>query len=162
MFLRTFYVLGVSLTTLEEKLKEIISKPVKTLGYKLVAIEFIQGRQSTLRIYIDHCDGVTVNMCADVSNKISIALDVKDPISCSYNLEVSSPGLYRSLFTDKDYNDYLGEKIHVTLHIAIKNRRKWQGVLKSVNKEIIFVTVDGKDEVFALNNIRKLNLAPYF
>ncbi len=152
----------MSLSTLEQKLTEIISAPVKALGHKLVGVEFIPGRQSTLRIYIDNCDGVTVDMCADVSYQVSAVLDVEEPITCPYNLEVSSPGLERLLFTAEDYTDYLGERINLTLRIAMQNRRKWQGIIKAVDGEMIIVTVDGKDEVFALSNIRKANRAPHF
>lgn len=77
----------------------MITAPVEALGYELVGIEFIRGRTSTLRIYIDSEDGINVDDCADVSHQVSAVLDVEDPISVAYNLEVSSPGLDRPMFT---------------------------------------------------------------
>lgn len=87
------------MSTLEQKLTEMITAPVEALGFELVGIEFIRGRTSTLRIYIDSEDGINVDDCADVSHQVSAVLDVEDPITVAYNLEVSSPGLDRPLFT---------------------------------------------------------------
>ena len=118
----------------------MITAPVEALGFELVGIEFIRGRTSTLRIYIDSEDGINVDDCADVSHQVSAVLDVEDPITVAYNLEVSS----------------------LVLRMAVQNRRKWQGVIKAVDGEMITVTVEGKDEVFALSNIQKANLVPHF
>lgn len=157
-----FYVLGVGLSTLEQKLTEMISAPVGALGFELVGIEFIRARHSTLRIYIDSEDGITVDNCADVSHQVSAVLDVEDPVTVAYNLEVSSPGLDRPMFTAEHYQRFLGEEVSVVLRMAMQNRRKWQGIIKAVEGEMITVTVEGKDEVFALSNIQKANLIPHF
>ena len=150
------------MSTLEQKLTEMISAPVQALGYELVGIEFIRGRQSTLRIYIDSEKGITVEDCADVSHQVSAVLDVEDPISVAYSLEVSSPGLDRPLFTAAQFTQFIGEEVSLVLRIAMQNRRKWQGIIKTVDGEMITVTVEEKDEVFALSNIQKANLVPHF
>jgi len=150
------------LSTLEQKLTEMISAPVEALGYELVGIEFLRGRQSTLRIYIDSENGITVEDCADVSHQVSAVLDVEDPISVAYSLEVSSPGLDRPLFTAAQFTQFIGEEVSLVLRIAMQNRRKWQGIIKTVDGEMITVTVEEKDEVFALSNIQKANLVPHF
>jgi ribosome maturation factor RimP len=152
----------VGLSTLEQKLTEMISAPVEALGYELVGIEFLRGRQSTLRIYIDSENGITVEDCADVSHQVSAVLDVEDPISVAYSLEVSSPGLDRPLFTAAQFTQFIGEEVSLVLRIAMQNRRKWQGIIKTVDGEMITVTVEEKDEVFALSNIQKANLVPHF
>src|SRR5471030_57429 len=140
----------------------MISAPVEALGYELVGIEFLRGRQSTLRIYIDSENGITVEDCADVSHQVSAVLDVEDPISVAYSLEVSSPGLDRPLFTAAQFAQFIGEEVSLVLRIAMQNRRKWQGIIKTVDGEMITVTVEEKDEVFALSNIQKANLVPHF
>ncbi|KYP97685.1 ribosome maturation protein RimP [Sodalis-like endosymbiont of Proechinophthirus fluctus] len=150
------------MSTLEQKLTEMIKAPVEALGFELVVIKFIRGRKSTLRIYIDSDEGITIDDCADVSHQISAVLDVEDLISVDYSLEVSSPGLDRPLFTAAHYRQFTGSYVSVALHIAVKNRRKWQGIIKAVDGDIITVMVEGKDEVFALNNIQKANLVPRF
>ncbi|WP_445495330.1 ribosome maturation factor RimP [Photorhabdus sp. SF281] len=150
------------MSTLEQKLTAMISAPVEALGFELVGLEFIRARVSTLRIYIDSENGITVDDCADVSHQVSAVLDVEDPISVLYNLEISSPGLERPLFTAEHYQRFIGEEISLVLRIAMQNRRKWLGIIKTVDGEMITVTVDGKDEVFALSNIQKANLVPHF
>ncbi|MDX7986809.1 ribosome maturation factor RimP [Xenorhabdus sp. 12] len=150
------------MSTLEQKLTEMISAPVEALGFELVGLEFIRARVSTLRVYIDSEEGITVDNCADVSHQVSAVLDVEDPISVLYNLEISSPGLERPLFKAEHYQRFLGEEVSLVLRMAMQNRRKWQGIIKAVDGEMITVTVDGKDEVFALSNIQKANLVPHF
>ncbi|MCK3669140.1 MULTISPECIES: ribosome maturation factor RimP [Photorhabdus] len=150
------------MSTLEQKLTAMISAPVEALGFELVGLEFIRARVSTLRIYIDSENGITVDDCADVSHQVSAVLDVEDPISVLYNLEISSPGLERPLFTAEHYQRFIGEEVSLVLRIAMQNRRKWLGTIKTVDGEMITVTVDGKDEVFALSNIQKANLVPHF
>ncbi|MBS9441484.1 ribosome maturation factor RimP [Photorhabdus hindustanensis] len=152
----------MGLSTLEQKLTAMISAPVEALGFELVGLEFIRARVSTLRIYIDSENGITVDDCADVSHQVSAVLDVEDPISVLYNLEISSPGLERPLFTAEHYQRFIGEEVSLVLRIAMQNRRKWLGIIKTVDGEMITVTVDGKDEVFALSNIQKANLVPHF
>ncbi|EKS7762171.1 ribosome maturation factor RimP [Edwardsiella ictaluri] len=150
------------MSTLEQKLTEMITAPVEALGFELVGIEFIRGRHSTLRIYIDSEEGITVDNCADVSHQVSAVLDVEDPISVAYYLEVSSPGMERPLFIAEHYTRFLNEEVTLVLRMAMQNRRKWQGIIKAVDGEMITVTVDGKDEVFALSNVQKANLVPHF
>ncbi|CDG87494.1 ribosome maturation factor RimP [Xenorhabdus bovienii] len=150
------------MSTLEQKLTAMISAPVEALGFELVGLEFIRARVSTLRVYIDSEEGITVDNCADVSHQVSAVLDVEDPISVLYNLEISSPGLERPLFKAEHYQRFMGEEVSLVLRMAMQNRRRWQGIIKVVDGEMITVTVDGKDEVFALSNIQKANLVPHF
>lgn len=157
-----FYVLGVGLSTLEQKLAKLISAPVEALGYELVGIEFVRGRASTLRIYIDNQAGISVDDCAEVSHQVSSVMDVEDPITVAYTLEVSSPGLDRPLFTSAHYSRFIGEEACLVLRIPIENRHKWQGMIKAVEGDEITVTVEGFDKVFALSNIQKANLVPHF
>lgn len=152
----------MGLATLEQKLTELIGAPVEALGFELVGIEFIRGRQSTLRIYIDSENGITVDDCADVSHQVSAVLDVEDPVTTAYNLEVSSPGLDRPLFTAAHYERFIGEEVSLTLRIGIQNRRRWVGTIKGVEGETIVLDVEGKDEMFALSNIAKANIVPHF
>ena len=111
----------------------MITAPVEALGFELVGIGFIRGRTSTLRIYIDSEDGINVDDCADVSHQVSAVLDVEDPITVAYNLEVSSPGLDRPLFTAEHYARFVGAEVTLVLRMAVQNRRKWQGVIKAVD-----------------------------
>jgi len=151
------------LASLEQRLVDIIQGPIMALGYELVGVEYVRSRNPVLRIYIDSENGITVDDCADVSRQVSAVLDVEDPITTAYNLEVSSPGMDRPLFTLEHYRRFLGEEITISLRIAVANRRNWKGAIKAADdNEMITLTIDGKDEVFALSNIQKANIVPKF
>ncbi|CAM3499199.1 Ribosome maturation factor RimP [Vibrio aerogenes CECT 7868] len=151
------------MTGLERQLTELLQAPVIASGYELVGLEFIRaGAHSTLRIYIDHENGITVDDCAEVSRQVSAVLDVEDPISVAYNLEVSSPGVDRPLFNAGHYEQFIGHEVNIVLKMAVENRRKWKGIIHSVDGETIVITIDGHNEQFALSNISKANLIPKF
>ncbi|GAJ75377.1 transcription termination protein NusA [Vibrio sp. JCM 18905] len=151
------------MTGLERQLTEMLEAPVEASGYELVGLEFIRaGVHSTLRIYIDHENGINVDDCAEVSHQVSAVLDVEDPISVAYSLEVSSPGLERPLFKAAHYEQFIGHEVSIVLKMAVANRRKWKGIIHGVDGETVTITVDGQQEEFALSNISKANLIPKF
>lgn len=151
------------MTGLERQLTEMLEAPVAATGYELVGLEFVRaGEHSTLRIYIDHENGITVDACAEVSHQVSAVLDVEDPITVAYNLEVSSPGLERPLFKAAHYGQFIGHEVSIVLKMAVANRRKWKGIIHAVEGETVTVIADGQEEYFALSNIAKANLIPKF
>ncbi len=151
------------MASLEERLTAMFKPNVEDLGYQLVGIEYIRaGKHSTLRVYIDQEAGILVDDCAAVSREISALMDVEDPITNEYTLEVSSPGLERPLFSAEQYAAFIGSEVKVQLRMPIQNRRRWKGIISSVDGEIICVNVDGTEERFALSNIQKANIVPKF
>ena len=141
----------------------MLTPSVEDLGYELVGIEYVRaGKHSTLRVYIDQEAGILVDDCAAVSRQVSAIMDVEDPITNEYTLEVSSPGLDRPLFKAAHYQIFVGEEVKVQLRMPIQNRRRWKGVIVGVEDEIICLNVDGKEERFALSNIQKGNVVPKF
>lgn len=151
------------MATLEQKLQELVQGSVEDLGCELWGIECQRvGRYLTVRLFIDKEGGVTVEDCADVSRQVSAVLDVEDPIADKYNLEVSSPGLDRPLFTLNQFERYLGQEILLHLRIPVTDRRKWQGQLAKIENDMITLIVDGKEQVLAFGNIQKANVVPKF
>ncbi|MBL4829179.1 MAG: ribosome maturation factor RimP [Aliivibrio sp.] len=151
------------MTGLERQLIEILEVPVEALGYELVGLTFVRaGDHSTLRVFIDHENGILVDDCAEVSRQVSAVMDVEDPITVPYNLEVSSPGLERPLFKAEHYQQFIGHEALIVLKIAMGDRRKWKGIIQSIESEVVTVVVDGDAENFALSNISKANLVPKF
>ena len=151
------------MATLEQRLTDLLEAPVVALGFELWGIEFIRaGNHSTLRVFIDGENGVTVENCAEVSHQVGAIMDVEDPITEEYFLEVSSPGLDRPLFKVAQFEKYVGQEAAVSLRMATNNRRKFKGVIKAVQGDMITLTVDGKDEVLAFTNIQKANIVPNF
>ncbi|MFU2047497.1 ribosome maturation factor RimP [Avibacterium gallinarum] len=151
------------MATLEEKLSDLLKGSIEDLGCELWGIECQRaGRFLTVRIYIDKEGGVSVDDCADVSRQVSAILDVEDPIADKYNLEVSSPGVDRPLFTLEQYQRYIGEEIMVHLRIPVLERRKWQGKLEKVENDMITLLVDGQPQVLVFGNIQKANVVAKF
>jgi ribosome maturation factor rimP len=151
------------LATLEQKLQDLLQGSVEDLGCELWGIECQRvGRYLTVRLFIDKEGGVTVDDCADVSRQVSAVLDVEDPIADKYNLEVSSPGLDRPLFTLAQYTRYVGQEIVVHLRIPVADRRKWQGELAKIENDMITLIVDKQEQILAFGNIQKANVVPKF
>ena len=151
------------MATLEQKLTELLQSSVEDLGCELWGIECQRaGRYLTVRLFIDKEDGVTVEDCADVSRQVSAVLDVEDPIADKYNLEVSSPGLDRPLFSLAQYERFIGQQIVVHLRIPVSDRRKWQGTLEKIEGDMLTLNVDGQPQVLVFGNIQKANVIPKF
>lgn len=151
------------MATLEQNLQEMLQGAVEDLGCELWGIECQRaGRFMTVRLFIDKEGGVTIDDCSDVSRQVSAILDVEDPIADKYNLEVSSPGLDRPLFTLVHYERFVGREVVIHLRIPMFDRRKWQGKLESVEGELITLIVDNEPRQFAFGNIQKANLVPVF
>jgi len=151
------------LATLEQNLQEMLQGAVEDLGCELWGIECQRaGRFMTVRLFIDKEGGVTVDDCADVSRQVSAILDVEDPISDKYNLEVSSPGLDRPLFTLPQFERYIGQDIAVHLRIPVMERRKWQGKLERIENDMVTLIVDGQKQVLVFGNIQKANVVAKF
>ena len=151
------------MATLEEKLQDLLQGSVEDLGCELWGIECQRaGRFLTVRLYIDKEGGVTVDDCADVSRQVSAIVDVEDPIADKYNLEVSSPGLDRPLFTLSQFERFVGEEIAVHLRIPVQDRRKWQGKLEKIENDMLTLIVDGQPQVLVFGNVQKANVIAKF
>lgn len=136
---------------------------VEQVGKDLLGIEFISaGKHSVLRLFIDHENGINVDDCAEVSRQVSAILDVEDPISTEYNLEVSSPGLDRPLFDLAHFEAVVGEIVDVKLGVPLNGRRKFKGTLEAIDGDLLIVEVDGETYELPHNNIDKANLVPQF
>jgi len=136
---------------------------VEEVGKELLGIEFISaGQHSILRLFIDHENGIDVDDCAEVSRQVGALLDVEDPISTEYSLEVSSPGVDRPLFSLAQYQAVIGETVNIKLSLPLNGRRKFKGTLESIEKDTLVVLVDGEDFELVISNIDKGNLVHNF
>lgn len=147
----------------ESALYDMLEPVVAELGFVLWGVEFLaQGRSSTLRVYIDHADGVGVDDCAAVSRQASALLDVEDPISGEYVLEVSSPGMDRPLYTLEQFTAYVGSLVKLRLRMPIEGRRKFIGRLSAVNENEIALQVEETEYLLPLDAVDKANVVPEF
>jgi ribosome maturation factor RimP len=138
-----------------------LASGVEALGFELVEAELSGGRHHrTLRVYIDGAEGVTVDDCAAVSRQLSAILDVEDPITGSYTLEVSSPGLDRPLVTPADFRRFQGATIKVRLLNALDGRRNFTGRLLETTPESVVMEVDQERFNLPLAAIERARLVP--
>jgi ribosome maturation factor RimP len=143
-----------------EQIAELIAPTVEALGLELWGIELQQqGKYSLLRVYIENReDGVSIEDCEKVSRQVSALLDVEDPISGEYTLEVSSPGMDRPLFTAEQFGLYVGETVNIRLRTAMQGRRKFKGVIERVNEGVVDLLVDGESVAIQLTDLDKANI----
>lgn len=145
-----------------EQLTELFAPVVEDLGFVLWGVEYIQGRGAVVRVYIDHEDGITVDNCAAVSHEISGVLDVEDPISGEYNLEVSSPGMDRPMFELAQYVDYIGEDVQLKLLAPVSGKRKMTAAIVAVDGETLVVELDGETLRIPYGQVDRARLQPRF
>ena len=140
----------------DQKIVELLSPTVEALGFELWGVEYLsQGRHSLIRIYIERPEGIGVEDCASVSEQVSGVLDVEDPISGEYTLEVSSPGVDRLLFKLEQYASYIGETIELRLRSAFEGKRKFKGVLTGLEGDDVVVQVDDHEYLLPYDTIEK-------
>jgi ribosome maturation factor RimP len=120
---------------LDPRISEIIERVVTREGLELVHAELTGGRNSVLRVYIDKPGGVTLDDCSAVNERLSLILDVEDPIEHAYTLEVASPGLDRGLYKEADYERFAGLKCHARISEAIDGQRNFHGTLVGLDRE---------------------------
>lgn len=146
----------------------LLAPTVASLGLELLGAEYLPSPGGAmLRLYIDVPAGegdepraVTIEDCEAVSREVSAQLDVEDPISSHYTLEVSSPGIDRPLFGAAQFARFIGESAKVTLRLPQDGRRRLQGGIVRVEGENIAFNVDGNEIVVRADNIEKARLVP--
>ena len=139
----------------------MLAATVAALGFDLWGVEYLsQGKHSVLRVYIDSADGITVDDCAAVSEQVGSVLDVEDPITGEYTLEVSSPGMDRLLFRPEQYPGYVGETVDVRLRSAYEGKRRYKGVLKGIEGEDVVIQVDDHEYLLPHSAIEKARVEP--
>ena len=155
------------------EISKLLAPTVASLGVELMGAEYLPSPGgAVLRLYIDvpaddvtiDADGeprsVTIEECEAVSREVSAQLDVEDPISGNYTLEVSSPGIDRPLFTLSHYQRFVGETAKVTLRLPQDGRRRLQGRIERVEGDTVVFLLDGKEFPVSVENIDKARIVP--
>lgn len=146
---------------LQERLTKLVEPLVESLGYELLLLEFSpQGRSSLLRLYLDAAGGVTLGDCESVSREIAALLDVEDPISVPYQLEVSSPGLDRPLTKPAHFERFAGRKARVELEVPLNGQRRFVGVIVGISGDAVRLMVDRGEVQLAFTAISRARLVP--
>jgi|TARA_Y100001936_G_scaffold249570_1_gene300209 ribosome maturation factor RimP len=158
-----FYWWVINLSAQRDKLEEMLRPGIEALGFDLWGIEYqSHAKRSMLRIYIDAEAGISVDDCAKVSHQVSGVLDVEDPITGEYTLEVSSPGMDRPLYRLEQYAEYIGSDINIRLRIAFEGRRKFQGRLVAIEGDEVVIQLDGHEYLLPFEQIDRAQIVPSF
>lgn len=149
--------------TRQETLQKLIEPAVAALGFELWGIEYsAQGKHSKLVVFIDHPDGVGVDNCADVSRQVSALLDVEDPIPGQYQLEVSSPGMDRPLFSLSHFERYAGHTIRLRLRAPFEGQRRFKGLLAGIDEDEVLLQFGEEEYGFPIETIEQARVVPGF
>ncbi len=142
-----------------QEILEFAQNVAKPLGIDCVEVEFKQGKNPELTLYIDKEGGVDLNTCELFHNAINEPLDELDPtFGQPYRLNVSSLGIDRPFKTEKDFISHIGQRVEVKLYASIKGKKFYDGILMSYDKDKITLKVDDKNTfTIELKTIVKVN-----
>ena len=155
------------MTDKASEISALLAPTVTSLGLELLGADYLPSPGgAVLRLYIDVPESeaaernVGIEDCEAVSREVSAQLDVEDPISGNYTLEVSSPGIDRPLFAPAQFQRFAGQVAKVTLKLPQDGRRRLQGRIDGVAGDTITFEVDGQPFAVAFENIEKAKLVP--
>ncbi len=141
-----------------EEIKSLCEKYAAPLGLTVYDVEFKQGKNPALTVFIDKAGGVSLDDCEKLHNAIFEPLDILDPtFGQAYTLNVSSLGADRPFKTDEDFNSHIGKKVEVKLYAAVKGKKFYDGELVSYDGERIVIKTDKDTFSFDLKSVVKVN-----
>ena len=152
---------GTEIRLSDAKLTQLLQPLIEDMGYEFVGLEHRSNpKNPVLVIYIDQPDGIAVEDCENVSREVAALLDVEDPIPGHYNLEVSSPGLDRPLFTLEQFERFSGQQVSLSLYAPLNGRRRFKGTILGISSDAVRLDQDGTEVELEMGNIAKARLVP--
>lgn len=144
---------------IEAKTEALLMPILDEFGFELWDVEYVkEGSEYYLRAYIDKEGGITIDDCVDVSRKLSDKLDEDDFIDSEYILEVSSPGLGRTLKSDRDFTKSIGRDTDIKLYKPIDKVKEFEGILKAFDNDTLTFLIDGNERVFNKSEVASVRL----
>ncbi|MBO5285577.1 MAG: ribosome maturation factor RimP [Clostridia bacterium] len=144
-----------------EEIKDFLTPIGEAVGVEVVEVEFKQGKNPSLTVYIDRDGGIDLDICEKFHRAIDEPLDVLDPtFGEPYTLNCSSLGLDRPFKTAKDFEKNIGNEVEVKLYAPIKGKKYYEGILVDAHDTNVVIKVDDKTtlsiEKSAIVKINKL------
>ncbi len=137
----------IAKAAIDRRLAEIVTPVIEDMGFELVRLRLQGGNTHTLQVMAERPGGgIEVDDCAKISNAISAILDVEDPLSDSYTLEVGSPGVDRPLTRLKDFDAYEGYEAKIETSELIDGRKRFRGILAGIEGEEVLINIDQNGE----------------
>ena len=146
--------------TYEARTEEILLPIAEKNGVEIYDVEYgKEGSDWYLRAYIDKPGGVTIDDCERVSRELSDRLDQEDFIEDAYVLEVSSPGLGRTLKKEKHLQKSLGEEVEIRLYKPVEKCREFAGIPKAFDAQSVTIQTAQGDRTFDRKDVALIRLA---
>jgi ribosome maturation factor RimP len=145
------------------KITQAIEPSLDSMGYGLVLVRLADGGyRKTLTVMAERKDDrmMSFDDCTEISRTVSALLDVEDPITSAYNLEVCSPGIDRPLTRLADFQRFMGSEAKIETLFPIDGRKRFKGVLKGINKEMISVSMPEGEVEIPFPQVRTAKLTP--
>lgn len=142
-----------------EELKKLCGEIAEKTGVTVYDVQFKQGKNPALTVFIDKEGGVSLDDCERFHNALNEPIDALDPtFGEPYVLNVSSPGADRPFRTKSDYESHIGKKVEVRLYSSVKGKKFYDGTLKKYDGKCIVIETDGKLSLsLELKNVVKVN-----
>lgn len=140
-----------------QELKNLMTDYLKAQGLELIELIYrYEGKDSVLRILVDKPEGgITLDECTHLNSELSRILDEKNILQQRYILEVSSPGLDRSLLTERDFLRCINKNVRFFFSESIDGKREIQGIVRKAEKDLVYIDIDGKQFEIPLSKITK-------
>ncbi len=137
----------IARAAMDRRITEIITPTVEDMGYEIVRVRLMTGKESTLQIMAQKPDGtIEVDDCAQISTAVSALLDVEDPILDAYTLEVSSPGIDRPLTRLKDFDQWESFEAKIETEEQIDGRKRFKGTLQGTEGDEVLIEIEDHGE----------------
>ncbi len=131
-----------------DSVSELIQPILSERDLELIDIEYVKESSDWfLRVYLDKAGGIDLTECSLVSEALSDGLDELDLIKEAYYLEVSSPGAERPLKTKEDFEQHIEHNVYVTLYAPIDGAKDYEGILKSIEDDVVVIEYKIKTRV---------------
>lgn len=133
----------IAKAAIDRRIAEIITPVIEDMGFEVVRIRLMSGKESILQIMVQKPDGtIEVDECGQVSTAVSAVMDVEDPILDAYTLEVSSPGIDRPLTRLKDFDQWTGFEAKIETDELIDGRRRFKGPLAGTEGDEVLIEIE--------------------
>lgn len=144
----------------EERCEALLTPITERFGVEVYDVEYVkEGSDWYLRAYIDKPEGVNIVDCENVSRALSDVLDEEDFIADAYILEVSSPGLGRTLKKDRHFAKSIGEEVELKTYKPIEKQKEFTGILKAFDAATITIEEENGERVFQRSDVALVRLA---
>ncbi len=146
--------------SLASRIENLISPTIEELGFEIVRVELLGEMNPCLQIMADRLDqtGMNVDDCAQISRAVSAIMDVEDPITNAYTLEVSSPGLDRPLVKRAHFERFKGHEIRLEKRGASDDQRRFRGHLTGIDGDVVSLLIKGEEIQIPFTEIVKAKI----